>query len=262
MMIAAYAQHCTLSCYEFQVVASLAWLSSTTHLTMIEALREYFRENRAMRNIRAGGMFCNLIMLLVTTFFSLSSYTIDASVSIQCVFERYSILIGADLLVTNFLFSFMPIIAQYANGFATLYFSKDSSIWSITHRRCCISPKGPRWNEDEFEQWYEHTVQRSPNNPQSEVMIRSLLRKAQKLSAKSTYFAVYLDYQRSFLFILPRLLYGLTYGIGSVITSRQNIPDISNSENMVDLGQIVPLFLLILPIASALETCNGEIHAL
>src|SRR5271167_4599169 len=101
-------------------------------------------------------------------------------------------------------------------------------------------------------------------------MITSLLSKARKSreqnpsSIKGThtfYYTAYLDYQRSFLSILPSLTYGLTYGIGSVIASRQNTPNISNSENTVDFGQIVPLFLLVLPIASALKTYNGKIHA-
>jgi hypothetical protein len=38
-----------------------------------------------------------------------------------------------------------------------------------------------------------------------------------------------------------------------VITSRLNKPDIQGSENTVDFGQIVPLFLLGLPIMAAIE---------
>jgi hypothetical protein len=60
------------------------------------------------------------------------------------------------------------------------------------------------------------------------------------------------DYQESFLSEIPSPL-SASYGVTQVIVSKMNTPEISNSENTVDFGQIVPLFLLILPILAVAE---------
>jgi len=51
MIIAALVQHCGISCYEFQVVMSLALLASTTHLATLVVIQQYLRENKVVRNI-------------------------------------------------------------------------------------------------------------------------------------------------------------------------------------------------------------------
>jgi hypothetical protein len=49
-------------------------------------------------------------------------------------------------------------------------------------------------------------------------------------------------------------LFSISYGVTQVISTRLFAPDIQGSENTVDFGQIVPLFLLGLPIMAAIET--------
>lgn len=68
--------------------------------------------------------------------------------------------------------------------------------------------------------------------------------------------AVVSDYQDSFLSELQALLMSASYGITQVVKSRQGRPPISNSENLVDFGQIVPLLMLLLPMMTAIHTYN------
>lgn len=71
MIIAALVQHCGISCcYEFQVVVSLAWLASTTHLVVIQ---QYLRENKV-------AMILNLVFLICVIAVTTVAYSIDISV--------------------------------------------------------------------------------------------------------------------------------------------------------------------------------------
>jgi hypothetical protein len=69
--------------------------------------------------------------------------------------------------------------------------------------------------------------------------------------------ALFEDYSLSFFSTLPIILWSLSYGITGTILSRQLKPKVEGSENEVDFGQIVPLFLLILPLLAGLETYYG-----
>lgn len=67
-------------------------------------------------------------------------------------------------------------------------------------------------------------------------------------------------YQGSFLSKLPPMLFDLTFGISQVVSSRwQYAPQLGEASNRMDFGQIVPLFLLSLPMLVAAEIYYGEL---
>jgi hypothetical protein len=65
------------------------------------------------------------------------------------------------------------------------------------------------------------------------------------------------DYWASAFSAIPVFLWSLSYGITGTVLSRQLKPNVDGSENEVDFGQIVPLFLLLLPLFAILETYYG-----
>jgi hypothetical protein len=71
ILIAGYMKYCTISVYHFNVVTELAWLSSVTHLLSVSCLRGYFVEHPGIRDSRAIGMVCFLIMLVVSCVFEI-----------------------------------------------------------------------------------------------------------------------------------------------------------------------------------------------
>jgi hypothetical protein len=86
ILIGAVSNQQILSVYEFSVVLSLAWFSSTTHLATLDALREYFLEHKVVRNWRVGGMLSLLALLsycLVTAMLA-QTRLLDPTVPIQC----------------------------------------------------------------------------------------------------------------------------------------------------------------------------------
>jgi hypothetical protein len=65
-------------------------------------------------------------------------------------------------------------------------------------------------------------------------------------------------YEESFLSKLPPMLFFLAYGLAQTILVRwKYAPAIGETAARMDFGQIVPVFLLALPLLAALEIYNG-----
>lgn len=98
LLIGGFSQlHYGLDAYHWQILVYLVWFSSLTHLTTLTVLRQYFRENPALRLWRAGFMLVTVIMLgiaLVPTGNSLwlpvvlydSKWTL-AGIPVLCYYE-------------------------------------------------------------------------------------------------------------------------------------------------------------------------------
>jgi hypothetical protein len=315
MMIAALAQHCQISCYEFQVVTSLGFLASTTHLITLVVLRPYLRENKVVRNIRSTAMILNLGLLLYCVMLSAASYNVDSSVHIQCVMSNFSNLQPNALNYPNALITVMFLVVQYYQSLAQLYDQHHPPLYNWlrcyckvgrpvetstetpmdTSNQAAAAAKKPQVkgsiDEEVFERWYEIEVIQSSYRPGSSARRESLWKRATPSGPHSvqrklynltrwnwhtifhyfcskTYmiFAVFSDYQDAFLSELPALIMDMTFGVLQVVISRQQAPLISNNENLVDFGQIVPLFMLFLPGLAAVEMFYeahpGIVHSL
>ena len=262
MIVAALSQHCQISVYEFQVVSSVAWLASTTHLSTLIVLRQYFRENRTVRNIRVIGMLANLGLLVYTTVISDASYSVDNSVHIQCVTQQLSSP-SVDSFNLNTLVTILFLIVSYFDSISQLYNENHSPLKNWLQYFCCKRKAGPQLSDEEFQKWYVGKVWHSqirPGNVAKRVFFWSRaapIRSDRFRFARQTAFlgaAVLHDYQNSFLSEIPSILLSASYGITQVVMSRMGAPSIQGSENTVDFGQIVPIFLLALPFLAALES--------
>jgi hypothetical protein len=65
ILVACFANWCRTSVYELNMVVSLAWFSSATHLATLDVLQDYFQRNRVVRNWRMIGMVA-IVLLLIT----------------------------------------------------------------------------------------------------------------------------------------------------------------------------------------------------
>lgn len=112
-------------------------------------------------------------------------------------------------------------------------------------------------NDEAFKRWYDREVIQSPNRPGSLARREWLWRCAttrQGFSSRlHTVQAVAVDFGESFLSTIPNLVLDMTFGVAQVILSRKDVPNISNNENQVDFGKIVPLIMLLLPALAVME---------
>lgn len=138
MITAALAQRCSISCYEFQVVNSLAWLSSTTHLITLIVLQEHFLENKVVRNYRAFGMLSMFVLLSYVTIVSSASYSADKSSPILCIMSNADSMMNIDFI------SVFCLAVSYGEDITNLYIKDidplDSRVKTIFERYCCRLP--------------------------------------------------------------------------------------------------------------------------
>ena len=264
MIVATLVQHCQLSVYEFQVVNSLAFLSSTTHLATLVMLRQYLRENKVVRNIRVIAMVLNLGLLVYTTIVAYTAFSVDNSNPIQFVIDCLSSLQPDRLDFANTIVTIMFLFVSYGQTISQLYFyDEDTSFLKAWLRKYCYNqPQGPKLGQDEFEKWYEKGVMQSIHRPGSDARRKFIWsqvtttnngKERRYLQPLFTVRGVWFDFQESFLGGIPALLMGCSLAITQVAITRTNKPDIENSENTFDFGQIVPIFLLSLPVLAMVE---------
>jgi hypothetical protein len=169
MMVAALAQRCQLSCYEFQIVSSLAFLSSTTHLASLAVLREYFQSNKQVRNIRVLGMVINLVLLIYTSIVAAAANAVTASARVQCVMDY--IPPEMDFISLTFIITFL--LLSYQQSIYRLYANapKSNTLLKAQLRRyCCKHKGGPHLDEELFEQRYEAEVTQPGRNAYREYL--------------------------------------------------------------------------------------------
>jgi hypothetical protein len=74
ILVAGFANWCTMTVYEMNMVVALAWFSATTHLATLNVLRAYFCQNPVVRNWRMLGMVSIVLLLiaglLITRFYA------------------------------------------------------------------------------------------------------------------------------------------------------------------------------------------------
>jgi hypothetical protein len=134
---------------------------------------------------------------------------------------------------------------------------------------------GPKLSDEDFQRWYTRKVWHSRHRPGSfeqrdrlwETALRPKNQESElpmpvlqsNIRILNLYKAVLFDLIQSFLIKIFVLVISAAYSIAQVVSSRSNAPTIEGSENTVDFGQVVPIFLLLLPVLSALEM-YFEIH--
>ena len=92
IFIIGYSRHCTIFTFHFFIIVALGWFSSTTHLSTLTVLNDYFKNAPTLRYTRLLGMLSIFVMLFVGL---LVLYTnLDFRVRVQCRFHRIFIPAG------------------------------------------------------------------------------------------------------------------------------------------------------------------------
>lgn len=268
VLIAGYTDRCSRSFYYFRIIAVLGWFSSTTHLSTLAVLRTYLIDHPRVRDWRVTAMLAIFGLLVVSQAVTFSAE--DGSLPLQCVFNSFP----PDGFHT--IINLAPVIiflcVSYTNRTRRLYtFDSD---WSVQDWIVEVLARPLIRNND-------------VRNLERIVVTSSILSKAEqgatyrKLQQRRRWWKYcngwltnrsafsrrliemwYLnqEMQRSFLSEILTLLFGVSYGISQVVTNRNQIPSagLSGDQNAITFGQLVPLFLLTLPMLAAGEVYYGK----
>ena len=89
IFIIGYSKHCTMFTYHFFIIVALGWFSSTTHLSTLTVLQDYFKESPGLKYTRLLRMLATFILLFIRLLVLYTNYAFR--VPVQCRFNRMSI---------------------------------------------------------------------------------------------------------------------------------------------------------------------------
>ena len=88
ILSAGWIRHSQEKLYHFAMILDLAWMSSNTHLLTLTVLHDYFVQHHDIRHWRFALMACNFVMLFVGNVYSgISSWYDDFAYPAQCDFD-------------------------------------------------------------------------------------------------------------------------------------------------------------------------------
>lgn len=275
VLFASYTKICSMPIYYFNIVASLAWFSSATHLATLGVLRIYLVDHRTVRGWRVSGMMLLLLLLIVALLPGWDEHY--NSVPISCAYM--SLQIESDFPnIATIMTTFGFLIIIYTERIARL-FSNDGD-WNMSDTLIEILVK-LYTRETYWEPTYKQIARGSGKANESNHQISSMTmaerervrfrrfervmrnsRSRLKLVALATYF-MSREISYSFLDQISILVFDLTYGFAQTIMYRTYTPTrgIDGDQNEMGFGQLVPLFLLLLPALAVGEIYFGKCYS-
>jgi hypothetical protein len=267
ILIAAIANQCTLTVWEFELAFSLAWFSSTTHLATLDCLREYFITHGAVHTWRVFGMVALLVLLMYALLMSMASD--DATVPIQCTFRLFgeihsfhnSGLDGYD--ISSAVLTGGILMWLYIVRIARSYKRDEGRTGRLKHLLFRLQTRKHRKALKPTQEELDYLVH------EHQIECRSLARRRQLEKIRDSkglkrywrvVFRASSTYGESFLSLAPMLAFMVSFGFTQLYLNRWKTGEPVVVDNSLSFGQITPIFLLVLPILSAAEVYYGMYH--
>ncbi|KAK1637410.1 hypothetical protein BDP81DRAFT_427428 [Colletotrichum phormii] len=222
----------TFSVYSFQIATRLGYFSCITHLCSLTVLWDYFDKHKRLRLFRTILMVAFLAMMIGCMTISDSvTFRFNRHVSVKCARKHFKLI---DRERPNYVFFSDEIIIIF--NLSVLTYILISGYVQRLLQLYCPSAR----YENDF--WQRRSIQ-AFFGPESAAKFRILASAENKRLA---------DVRSSFLWEIVWLLFYFTFGTA-------NLLEFFNDANLKlgaikpNFGQLVPLFLLALPLITALE---------
>lgn len=255
VLIAGVANQCRLSTYEFSIILSLAWFSSTTHLATLDALRDYFVGHGVVRNWRVAGMLTILGLLGYSLFLTiLALIGLSPELPIQCCLSINASgntntggsLSGVAVLpLLSTVLTLFILFSSYIVRIQTLFTRSENT--TIAPDRLAF----------QLSRILNSRVRRLRlDRTEINRIIKESAAENQALSLQNEGST---SYNNSFLSRIPGIAFSFSYGTSQVVLYRWLMkPEFVVDDSKMDFGQITPLLLLIIPVLAAAEIYYGR----
>ena len=271
ILIAGFIRTCSMSIYHFNIATSLAWFTSATHLATLGVLLTYFIDRPTVRDWRTIAMLLLLLMLIAA---QLPAWSIlDNSLPVSCFYSSVPIEPEFTNLVTLIATTGF-LVVKYTERIARLY-TWDAE-WTISGFVIEILVR--IFASDYRELSYNRIAKGGKDAHLAAREISELIRaerekirfrqfemvmKVAHGRLKSYMLAILFmahEFSLSFLSQVLTLAFAITYGFAQTIVFRLDMPSsgIEGDQNEMGFGQLVPLFLLLLPGLAIGELYFGE----
>ncbi|KAF3040502.1 hypothetical protein E8E12_006928 [Didymella heteroderae] len=261
ILIAAIANQCTLTVWEFQLAFALAWFSSTTHLATLDVLQEYFLSHGAVRNWRVFGMIALLVLLMYSLIMSMAS--VDTTIPIQCTFQFFGergLYVAVPLNIFDILSAALTLVLltwQYVVRIQWSYKNEDGKATTLERTLFKLRTSRYRSTFNPSKKELEYIIEEAISERISFRRRRNLERIRDSRGLKRHWLIAYRaseSYSRSFLSLGPMLTFMIAFGSTQLYLGRWHSGTPLEIDTSMGIGQITPLFLLVLPVLVAAES--------
>jgi hypothetical protein len=237
ILVAGYCEmlNNNLSLYHWNIVVYLAWMSSAVHIASLTLLKDVFNKRSWLRNLRVAGMLA-LLTLLTIAMLPLRRIYVPDSTPVRCLWGSRTWNIrdeDADeaAIDPNWILSVTMLLVAY--------------VWKLS--QLFGSSRG----------WIRRWLVAEPQAATERLMRRLVLSTRSKWLTRPAYFlltycyiiaVVFTEMAESFAAVIMYLCLSLPWGVVCIFNARKYIPeDVKDGESRLTFGQLVPLFLLVLP---------------
>ncbi|KAH7174054.1 uncharacterized protein B0J16DRAFT_376592 [Fusarium flagelliforme] len=234
ILISGISNQKQLSGYEFSVVLCLAWFSSTTHLATLDALRPYLRSHGVIRDIRVFAMVVLLVLLLYSFCVTIVALNLDSTIPVHRHCRTSDGAVDSSVRIW---------LLYFDDGTTCRIISRMSKWLPCGDRKSTLLIELALSDEQHIQVW--HAVSRA-----SRLRFLLSLPYGMRQDVKGGYLV-----EESFLSSLTGIAYSFAYGISQVIFYRWlGAPSLDADTNYMGFGQIMAIFLLVLPFFAAAES--------
>lgn len=230
-----------LSIYHWQIVVYLAWLSSSVHIASLTLLRDVFNKNPTLRNIRVAGMLVLLALLIVAMWPTRSflNMAYKPATPARCLWTRVPDDGGPE---PDWIITIIMLLFAY--------------VWKLSQLFASSRGWVRRWMVAKPQAALERSMRRAAVCRRPGWLRRPILR---ILVVCYLSFVTYAEFPQSFVASIIYLALALPYGITLIAGMRHSLvsDDVRAGEQKLTFGQLVPLFLLVIPILQVVELCLG-----
>ncbi|KAL8997828.1 MAG: hypothetical protein Q9169_003001 [Polycauliona sp. 2 TL-2023] len=261
VLMAGYIKICSLPLYYFNIVASLAWFSSTTHLATLGALQDFLISHPAVRNWRVMAMVLVLALLLLAQS-PAWSHT-DGSIPVFCVYKNADMVLdGTNLLTLITTIGLLFIV--YVERIVRLYWlDVDWDFCDIVIEGLVKLLSGKNYREPSRVTAARDGAFAGEDKASITSSIRTERERIRHARFKSAMehsngrlrayiiATLFVADEMSYAFVrqVTILICNFVYAITSTIVLRKDLPieGIDGDQNEMGFGQLVPLVLLLVP---------------
>ena len=273
ILVAGFIEWRDITVYHWQVVTYLGWMASNVHLTSLTFLRDYLQANETLRLWRIAGMTI-LFGLLVVSIVPSGSVAWAVAIANPSYSDGYGNAYTCDSMQLPAHCFWNMDLASLSSGLSELQYEGSIDGWTgvspDTVGSYIILVLSYAWKAAMLFEPGKRLLRQGLRTSPLRVFERPLHRIAASYSSRSRSATESRRYQalmslyipllaisnlaESFLASLWMVALGLGWGTVQLWSPRSSLPpNIRHEENSWGFGQLLPMFLLILPLLAVLE---------